>query len=71
MFGKIILIKFNKSVTTLEFNLMYSRVVECEEIYLVLLKYLQNHALVSTKNKNSLYYKKCIKLYGNNISIEF
>ena len=55
---------------------MYTKVVELEELYLVIENYFQIHRWVLTKLENTnFYYRKWIEMYGKciiqTISIEF
>ena len=54
MYGNNNSIKFYKLMQQLDLNLMYTHVVELEELYLFAIKHFQIHALVSRKltNKN-------------------
>ena len=49
-------IKFFKMMTPLNLNLMYTKVVELDELYLVTDKHFQIHALVSRKLENNTFY---------------
>ena len=64
MYKKNNSIKFFEMLPPLDLNLIYTKVVELDNLYLCAQTHFQIHALVLRKLQHkTFYYRKCIEIY--------